>query len=146
MLHSILVTALLALALPAPTADLRGAWHPKTYTLKDGTSHPVSGLIVFTDRDWIVVFLVTPDGRTPKRGSGEAGTYTFAGDKLVFTHRYNLSGGDAVPGLPADPFQMNLHDAASAPTEACTVEQAGDRMTIRFPSGNAMTFERAATP
>ena len=144
MLAALLSTLSLALAAPTPTLDVRGAWHPETYTLKDGTRHPVQGLIVFTERDWIVVFLVAPDGRTPKRGSGEAGTYTLAGQKLVFSHLYNLAGGDAVAGLPADPFQMNLHDTAKAPTEACTAEIAGDRLTIRFPSGNTMTFMRAA--
>lgn len=145
VLLAILSTLALALAPPAaPTLDIRGAWHPETYTLKDGTRHPVQGLIVFTERDWIVVFLVVPDGLTPKRASGEAGTYTLAGQELVFSHLYNLSGGDAVAGLPADPFQMNLHDAASAPAEKCTAEIVGRRLTIRFPSGNTMTFTRAS--
>ena len=146
MLVSALLTVSLALAPPTSALDLRGAWHPETYVLKDGTRHPVRGLIVFTDRDWIVLFLVVPDGRTPKRGSGEAGTYTLTGNRLVFSHLYNLSGGDAVSGLPADPFEMNLHDDASAPTEACTVEQTGRQLTIRFPSGNTMTFARTASP
>ena len=137
-----LVAFLLALRPSPPAVDLRGAWHPEIYVLEDGTRHTVDGLIVFTDHDWIVVFLVAPDGRTPKRGSGEAGTYTLTGQKLVFSHRYNLSGGDAVQGLPADPFQMNLHDAASAPAESCTAEIVAGRLTIRFPSGNAMTFAR----
>ena len=142
----LLLTVALALAAPAPAHDIRGAWHPDTYVLTDGTRHTVDGLIVFTEREWIVVFLVAPDGRTPKRGSGEAGTYTLSGNQLVFSHRYNLAGGDAVTGLPADPFAMNLHDAASAPTEPCTVELVAGRLTIRFPSGNTMTFARAVAP
>ena len=144
VIASILVTLSLAFATPLPTLELRGAWHPDTYVLKDGTRLTVDGLIVFTERDWIVVFLVAPDGRTPKRGSGEAGTYTLTGDRLVFSHRYNLSGGDAVKGLPADPFEMNLHDAAAAPTEACTAEVVAGSLTIRFPSGNTMAFVRAS--
>jgi catechol 2,3-dioxygenase-like lactoylglutathione lyase family enzyme len=39
---------------------------------------------------------------------------------------------------------MNLHPQDGAPSEACTVEGKGRRMTIRFPSGNAMEFERPA--
>ncbi len=131
-------------AVPASDSGIRGTWYPDTYVLKDGTRHPVRGQIVFTDRDWNVVFLVAPDGRTPQRGSGEAGTYTLAGDRLVFSHLYNLSGGEAVKGIPAGPFEMNLHDKTGAPTEACTVERRGERMTIRFPSGNAMDFARKA--
>ena len=143
-----LLLLLAAWVAPAPHAvaealDIRGAWHPDTYILEDGTRHPVRGLIVFTDRDWSVVFLVTPDGRTPQRGSGEAGTYSLTGNRLVFSHLYNLSGGGAVQGIPESPFEMNLHAAGEAPSEACTVERTGSRMTIRFPSGNAMEFERA---
>ncbi len=124
--------------------EIRGAWHPDTYILEDGTRHPVRGLIVFTDRDWSVVFLVAPDGHTPLRGSAEAGTYRLNGNRLVFSHLYNLSGGGAVEGIPESPFEMNLHEATSAPSEPSTVELTGRRMTIRFPSGNAMEFERAA--
>jgi predicted enzyme related to lactoylglutathione lyase len=127
----------------AADVDIRGVWHPDVYILKDGTRHAVKGQMVFAEREWSVVFLVTADGRTPRRGSGEAGTYTLVGDRLVFSHHYNLSGGEPLAGLAAGSFEMNLHDAAGAPTEACRVERRGSRMTIRFPSGNAMEFERA---
>ena len=133
-----------AAAAPAADPDIRGTWYPDTYILKDGTRHPVRGQIIFTDREWNVVFLVAPDRRTPRRGSGEAGTYTLEGNRLVFSHLYNLSGGEAVKGIPAGPFEMNLHDTTDAPTEACTVERRGSRMTIRFPSGNAMELARKA--
>lgn len=124
--------------------EVRGAWHPDTYILKDGTRHAVRGSIVFTDREWSVLFLIAPDGRTPLRGSAEAGTYRLTGNRLVFSHLYNLSGGGAVEGIPESPFEMNLHAAGEAPSEPCTVERSGSRLTIRFPSGNAMEFERAA--
>lgn len=143
----LLLAACVVLAAQAVAGDreIRGAWHPDTYILKDGTRHPVRGLIVFTDRDWSVLFLIAPDGRTPLRGSAEAGRYSLTGNRLVFSHLYNLSGGGAVKGIPESPFEMNLHAAGEAPSEACTVERTGSRMAIRFPSGNAMEFERAAS-
>lgn len=147
MLTALTVSLLLQAVSPStpggPRVDLRGAWHAQTYILKDGTRHPVRGSILFTERDWSVVFLVAPDGVKPARGSGEAGTYRLEGNRLVFTHRYNLGGGQAVQGLPASPLEMNLHGEKDAPEEACTVEVALPALTIRFPSGNAMTFERA---
>jgi len=142
----LLLAACVVPAAPGAAAELgiQGTWHPDTYILKDGTRHAVQGSIVFTDRDWSVLFLVAPDGRTPLRGSAEAGTYRLTGNRLVFSHLYNLSGGGAVQGIPESPFEMNLHAAAEAPSEPCTVERTGSRLTIRFPSGNAMEFERAA--
>jgi len=143
VLLSLFLEAVTQPAGTSPGVDLRGAWHAQTYTLKDGTRHPVRGSILFTERDWSVVFLVAPDGKKPVRGSGEAGTYRLEGNRLVFAHRYNLGGGQAVEGLPASPLEMNLHGEKDAPEEACTVEVVGAALTIRFPSGNAMTFERA---
>jgi hypothetical protein len=39
---------------------------------------------------------------------------------------------------------MEVHNAADAPTEASRVEFSGDRMNIRFPSGNALIFRRGS--
>lgn len=149
-----LIFAWLALAVPAPAAadqaatapDIRGGWQAETYTLKSGERHQVQGLIVFTDGDWSVTFFVTPDGRTPRRASAEGGTYTLEGTRLVLTHQYNFSTGEAVPGLPASPLRMTLNARDSAPLEPCTVTVEGDRLTLAFPSGNAMSFRRSSRP
>ncbi|MBI4553598.1 MAG: hypothetical protein HY710_15140 [Candidatus Latescibacteria bacterium] len=127
----------------ADVLDIRGAWRPDTYLLKDGTRHTVTGFIFFTQKDWTVLFFVKDD-TGPQRGSGEGGTYTLQGNRLVFTHLYNLSGGKEVKGIPASPLSMAVREPAGAPTEACTIDLNGDQLTIRFPSGNTMTFRRSS--
>jgi hypothetical protein len=133
-----------SLVVRAAMADIRGAWQADTYILKSGQRYPAKGLIVFTRSEWLVLFFVTPDGTTPQRGSAEGGSYTLTSDALVFTHLYNLSSGQALAGLPESPLRMELHDTGDAPIEASRVEFAGDRMTIRFPSGNSFIFRRSS--
>ena len=145
LLASLLVCAGLASAIDAQAPDVRGAWRAEQYALKDGPVHEVAGRIFFTSTDWTVLFFVRHDGQL-KRASAEGGTYTLSGDQLVFTHLFNYSSGQAVPGLAESPLQMVARDGAGAPTERCRVELAGDRLTIRFPSGNAMMFRRSSTP
>ncbi len=127
----------------AQAPDIRGAWGADTYLMKDGTQHPVRGLIFFEERDWTVLFfVVAPDDPTPRRGSAEGGTYTLSGERLVFRHLYHLSSGKAIAGLAASPLRMEVRESADAPAEPCTVAVQDGRMTISFPSGNAMTFRR----
>lgn len=128
----------------AQSIDLRGAWKPDRYVLKDGPTHPVDGLLVFTEKDWLVLFFVTADDE-PKRGSAEGGTYTLEGDRLELTHLYHLSTGQALPGLAESPLRMVVRRATGAPEEPCRVEIEGDRMTLHFgPSGNGMSFVRSS--
>lgn len=103
----------------------------------------MDGLIFFTEKDWTVLFFVTVDGE-PRRGSGEGGVYALDDNRLVFTHLYHLSAGQAVGSLSESPFRMQVKDLRSAVTEPCEVELSGDRLTIRFPSGNWMTFRRSS--
>ncbi len=137
-----------ALSLPfssSPTAPetslqqptMLGSWHPELYTLKDGTEQPVAGLIFFSERDWTVLFFEIAAGGEPQRGSGEGGTYTFSGDRLVFTHLYYLSGGST-------PLKMSVKKPGEAETEPCRVDLGAETMTIHFPSGNRMLFRRSA--
>ncbi len=129
----------------AGSLDIRGAWKPETYRLRSGPVHNVTGLIIFTEKDWSVLyFIVTDEG--PRRGSGEGGTYTLDGDKLTFRHLYNLSGGHAVDGFEASELSMRVRpeDAADAPAEPCTITIEEDLLTIFFPSGNQITFRRSS--
>ncbi len=128
----------------AADPGVRGAWQTETYFLQDGTQHDVEGAIFFTESDWTVLFFVPGEDGDPRRGSAEGGIYTLDGTSLVFTHRYNLSFGHAVPGLPATPLTMRIADGAEAPREPCQMELDGDRLTLRFPSGNSMTFLRSS--
>ena len=129
---------------PAATQQhpLHGAWQPDRYLIKDGGELAVTGRIFFAEHDWTVLFFVLDDEGQPTRGSGEGGTYTLHGDSLTFTHRYHLSAGEAPDGLTESPLRMEIYDAAEAATEACTIALDGDRLTISFPSGNAMTFRQ----
>lgn len=133
-------------AAAAGEPDVRGAWRPERYVLKNGTTHRLAGFLFFTDRDWTTLYFVMGEGQAPQRGMGEGGTYTLTGNRLVFTHLYGLtSAASALPGLPESQARAELHEPASAKTEPCTVEVQGDRLTIRFgPSGNAIEFRRSS--
>jgi len=123
---------------------LVGAWKTQTYTMKDGPTHRVEGMIFFTESDWSVLFFVVDDGGVPQRGSAEGGTYELAGEALTFTHLYNASGGGAVEGLPASDWSMRINERGQAPTEPARIDLSGERLTIHFPSGNHMTFTRSS--
>lgn len=154
LLGSVLGLATLAASLPgfpppgaegplSPQADaLAGAWAANEYVLASGARHPVRGRIVFTDREWQVLFFVM-DGGEPRRGSGEGGRYTFDGETLTFEHLHHLSYGRTMAGLPASPLTMTARDGAG-PFEPTGVAIDGDALTLRFPSGNSMSFTRSS--
>ncbi|WP_420632993.1 hypothetical protein [Candidatus Palauibacter sp.] len=136
---------------PAPPGDttllrqddaLAGAWAAREYVLATGARHPVRGRIIFTDGEWQVLFFVM-DGEEPKRGSGEGGRYTFDGETLTFEHLHHLSVGRTMEGLPASPLTMTAR-AGDGPLEPTRVDIEGDALTLRFPSGNAMSFVRVS--
>ena len=55
--------------------DIQGAWQAERYILKDGTEHPVAGLIFFTGNDWTVLFFVLDEsggGRAAAREKAAA--------------------------------------------------------------------------
>ncbi|MGH9336771.1 MAG: hypothetical protein ACRD21_23775, partial [Vicinamibacteria bacterium] len=95
------------------------------------------GLIFFTEIDWTVLFFVKGQAGALERASGEGGTYTLDGGRLVFTHLYHLSGGST-------PVKMSVKSAEEAETEPCRIEIAADELTIHFPSGNRMRFRRSS--
>jgi hypothetical protein len=138
--------ALVLLPTPAPAQDasLVGAWQPHAYVLESGTRHAVDGLIFFTETDWSVLFFVTVDGQ-PRRGSAEGGTYETDGDELIFTHRFHLSVGDEMEGLPASALRMDLQSPGEGNLEESTYRVDADTMTLFFPSGNRMEFTRSSS-
>lgn len=107
----------------------------------------MTGLITFKEKDWSVLFLIIKD-KEPLRGSAEGGTYTLEGDKLVFRHLYNLSGGYAVEGMAVSDLTMRARDPkiADVPAESCTIQVKDDVLTIFFPTGNQMTFRLSSGP
>ena len=127
----------------SPQADaLAGAWAANEYVLASGDRHPVRGRIIFTDGEWQVLFFVM-DGDEPRRGSGEGGRYAFDGETLTFEHLHHLSYGRTMAGLPASPLAMTARDG-EGPLEPTGVEIDGDALTLRFPSGNSMSFTRSS--
>ena len=144
-----LLSALLLMS-PAPSVaaaqsndDVRGAWTARRYILADGQDHNVRGQIFFAERDWQVLFFVMDETGTARRGSGEGGTYERTSDGVVFRHLLHLSVGDAMPGLAETPLRMVARGAEDAPLEPTRVDVEGDVLTLFFPSGNRMTFQRA---
>jgi len=129
-------------ALPPQADALAGAWAANEYVLASGARHPVRGRIIFTDGEWQVLFFVM-DGDEPRRGSGEGGRYAFDGETLTFEHLHHLSYGRTMAGLPASPLAMTARDG-DGPLEPTGVEIDGDALTLRFPSGNSMSFTRSS--
>lgn len=93
--HEILTLVLLAPA-SAPEADIRRAWHADTYVLKDGSSHHVDGLILFSESDRAVVYFVEDDDGKPHRGAGEGGTNTLDANRLVLTRTYLVIASEEI--------------------------------------------------
>ena len=126
----------------AQSTDLDGAWRADRYELATGGSHALAGHILFVDGEWNVLFYVLDASSEPVRMSAEGGTFTRLGEDLVFTHLYYAAQGEAVEGLEASPFEMRVNrgDPVVEPSRA-TVD--GSRLTLFFPSGNRMTFDRA---
>lgn len=137
--------ALVLLALPAlaQEADIRGAWRADTYVLKDGSNHHVEGLMIFSERQWAVVYFVEDGDGKPQRGAGEGGPYTLDGDRLVLTRDYLVIASSAIGTLPEIPLRFDVPGVKKPVVEECRLELAGDRMTIEFPSGNRMGFRRS---
>ncbi len=131
-------------AVAAQTAEtqLQGAWAAYEYLLADGARHAVRGRIIFTSGDWQVLFFVM-DGDEPRRGSGEGGRYTIEDGLVTFEHLFHLSVGDEMAGLPASPLTLTAR-SGTGPLEPTDLEIDGDRLTLRFPSGNAMMFTRSS--
>ena len=95
--------------------------------------------------EWFVVFFVTGEDGSTLRGSAEGGEWSRDGKSLLLTHQYHLSAGEAAGSLPAAPLAMALRSAAEAADnhrEPCEVTVEGNLLTLFFPSGNSMTFER----
>ena len=123
---------------------LQGAWAAESYVLKDGPTHRIAGRIFFTQTEWTVLFFVMDEQGEPRRGSGEGGTYNLHGNDLMFSHLFNFSTGQEMPGLAAAPLQLIARDVSEAVTEPSTIQVSGDQLTIFFPSGNRMTFTRSS--
>ena len=129
-----------------------GSWRPRAYRLEGGEELPVDGRIVFVasredggSGEWFVAFFVIGEDGSTLRGSAEGGEWSRDGRSLLLTHQYHLSAGEAAGPLPAAPLAMALRSAAEAADnhrEPCDVTVDENLLTLFFPSGNSMTFER----
>ena len=129
-----------------------GSWRPRAYRLAAGAELPVDGRIVFLARnddgsrgEWSVTFFVTGEDGAAVRGSAEGGAWSRENRSLLLTHQYHLSAGDAAGPLAAAPLAMAMRSAEEADAnhrEPCEVTVEGGLLTLFFPSGNSMTFER----
>ena len=129
-----------------------GSWRPRAYRLAAGAELPVDGRIVFLARsddgsrgEWSVNFFVTGEDGAAVRGSAEGGEWSRDGRSLLLTHQFHLSAGAAAGPLPEAPLAMAFRSAAEAAAnhrEPCEVAVEGALLTLFFPSGNSMTFER----
>jgi hypothetical protein len=126
---------------PAMNA-LIGGWQAQKYFLKNGSEYPLLGQILFTQKNWTVLYLVVVDGK-PQRGSGEGGDYTVEGDSVTFIHHFMVSTpADAIPGLKAQPQRSLQWDPPNV--EPARFEVKGDQLTLFMPSGNRLTWTRSS--
>jgi hypothetical protein len=122
--------------------SLVGGWKADHYYLKDGSSYPLLGQILFTRNNWTVLFIVVKDGK-PQRGSGEGGDYTVDGNKVVFVHHYVAStAAPAITGLKEQAARALEWEPSHA--ESSTFDIQGDRLTLFMPSGNRLTWTRSS--
>jgi hypothetical protein len=131
-------------SMPPPSVGnpLVGGWKADHYYLKDGSSYPLLGQILFTRNNWTVLFIVVKDGK-PQRGSGEGGDYTVDGNKVVFIHHYVASTpAPAIAGLKEQPARALEWEPSHA--ENSTFDVQGDRLTLFMPSGNRLTWTRSS--
>lgn len=140
---SVLALTLLPIFALGQETDLRGAWRVESYVLKDGSVHHVEGLMVFTEREWAVVYFVKDDEGKPQRGAGEGGPYRLDGDRLVLTRDYLVIASNAIGTLPEIPLRFDVPGVKEPVVEECRLERSSDRITIEFPSGNRMGFRRS---
>ena len=137
---------------PAAPDPIVGSWRPREYRLAAGETLPVDGRIVFLARsddggrgEWSVTFFVTGEDGAAVRGSAEGGEWSRDGRSLLLTHQFHLSAGGAAGPLAAAPLAMAIRSAEEANAnhrEPCEVTVEGGLLTLHFPSGNSMTFER----
>lgn len=137
-----LLLGLLASPAAAQRPDIRGAWQADSYVLKEGANHHVDGLMVFSERDWAVVYFVKDDQGKPQRGAGEGGRYMLDGNRLVLTREYLVIASGAIGSLPPIPLRFDAPGVKEPVVEDCRIEVAEGRITIQFPSGNRMGFRR----
>lgn len=124
--------------------DLRGGWQAESYLMKGGQiSYPIRGQIIFSERDWTVLFFTMKDGKLV-RGSGEGGYYEASGANLVFFHRFFAGPAfEAIPGLKAQEAAAQVKEPPVR--EETTYEIHDNRLTIHFgPSGNTLTWLRSS--
>jgi len=130
----------------ADEPDLRGAWRVDKYILKNGEMLSPPGTIIFTEKEWLTVFIITDEDKNLQSGNTEGGTYSVNGNQLVFKFLYNIYAGQKevkVLGKPAG-INMKVMDAANASSEECTFKIEGEVLTIYFPSGNRFTYNRSS--
>lgn len=121
--------------------SLEGTWQMLSYALSTGAEYTLDGLMILTGNHFVTVHFITgPDG--PRRGSGEGGPYEAGSKTLVFRHRYFLSLGEAIAGVPSSPNTLKVEKAGDEPREECTYRISDATLQVYFPSGNIIKFRR----
>lgn len=114
------------------SAPVEGVWRTETYVVA-GTEKTVEGVLFLTNGQWATLYFVP--GEEGPFGSAEAGRFQYEDGRLVFLHQLVFQGGGGRP----------LHiDQQARREEECQIAIEGDRLTIRFPSGNHLHLRRMA--
>jgi hypothetical protein len=123
-----------------PGNPLIGGWRAEHYYLKDGSDYPLLGQILFTEKNFQVIYIVVQDGK-PQRGSGEGGDYTVEANNVTFIHHYIAAPeAPAIKGLKAQTKEAKKWEQDLV--EHSTFDVKGDELTLFMPSGNRLTWTR----
>lgn len=126
-----LVAMFLLVALPTVYADgLEGAWSLEGYEF-DNKDVPVSGVMIFADDHFAVVYKMDLDGRS---GRGHGGRYSLEGDEITFIIPWwveHVAGKSQV-----------MKDEVEAKGR---VEQVGDSLVIYFASGSVQKLKELSS-
>lgn len=127
----------------AAASPIEGVWIALQYVLASGDGHTLRGRIFFSGGDWTVVFFVLDEEGAARRASAEGGTYSVVDDVVTFRHEYNFSRGDEIAGMAAAELRMDVTPRGSEAEEPTRFSVDGSMLTLFFPSGNRMTFEKS---
>ena len=113
--------------------ELTGAWLMESYEGGAKTG-PTTGLLVFADRNFALLYTMTPEGASEGRkdGRAHAGPYEKDGESLKLTLDWSLHvvGGETTIEEPGGVHEIN-------------VKVTGDTLRFSFSEGNYMTFKRS---
>jgi hypothetical protein len=137
----VLLAALCIVSFPgvASALDLRGAWTLYEYMDEGSPTPGIGGRLMLSDTNLTILYWVTDESGKPFKSHVETGTYSMNGDEILFLMDVALKvekpeGKEESSGVTVVKPPRLLRWKA---------DRSGSKLTLRFESGNTMSFTRA---